>query len=109
MTDYPDTNGNGIPDAFENRPSIREILNPETVRAENRLESRDYTEAGEYAYLIHGQNLFGKGVVLMEIRDVLNRCSAACLFRSPQELTVFLDKLQEAANNAFGQESVANR
>lgn len=24
--EYPDTNGNGVPDAFENRPSISEIL-----------------------------------------------------------------------------------
>ena len=26
LAEYPDTNGNGIPDAFENRPSIIEIL-----------------------------------------------------------------------------------
>ena len=25
--DYPDTNGNGIPDAFEKRPPLTEILN----------------------------------------------------------------------------------
>lgn len=29
MSDYPDTNGNGIPDVFENRPPLVEILNRE--------------------------------------------------------------------------------
>lgn len=31
--DFVDSNGDGIPDAFENRPSIVEILNAEAVSA----------------------------------------------------------------------------
>jgi hypothetical protein len=35
---YPDLNGNGVPDAFENRPSIVEILNADEIAARAEIE-----------------------------------------------------------------------
>lgn len=60
LTDYPDNNGNGVPDAFENRRSITEILNTDfkcesdqTVIVELELAPRS-PKKGEY-YIIGGE------------------------------------------------------
>lgn len=49
IPEYPDNNGNGIPDAFENRPSISEILNPELnpIAVPSTIDHRE----SEIAYL----------------------------------------------------------
>lgn len=35
---YPDTNGNGVPDAFEHRPPISEILNADDIQQQKQAE-----------------------------------------------------------------------
>lgn len=100
MSEYPDTNGNGIPDAFENRKSIREILNPETVRLENAFENKDYVEADQdraFAVYVPPQ----KGAVLLEVRYFCSPRSAACLFRSRDQFSEFIYALEAAATEAF--------
>lgn len=55
MSDFPDSNGNGIPDAFEHRPPLTEILNPpsDTFTVEIERVKRP-PKKGEYCMMSYG-------------------------------------------------------
>lgn len=104
MENYPDTNGNGIPDAFENRRPISEILNPESAYANARIESKAFVDAlDDKAY-----NVFSvpdHKALLLEVRAVGLSSQGACVFRSRAEVSKFIEELAYAANEAFESEN----
>lgn len=98
MTDYPDSNSNGIPDAFENRPSITEILNSDGA-IQRRDDLGPLNEESGYRFVVGPARSGGSRLIVLEVEG-FNRERGACLFRSPDELRQFLKDIQDAAFQA---------
>lgn len=89
MTDqeFPDRNNDGIPDAFENRPSIIEILN-----------DVEQSPAASSAYRVSVPD--GGQLVVVDVNG------SKIMFRSRFEVRDFVLELSKATVSAFGEAQI---
>lgn len=93
---YADMNGNGVPDVFENRRSISEILNSETSA---QWPSGSFTGSADYGkYRIHIPT--EGNAVMLEIKN--GESFVACVFRSDAEMHTFITHFAELRAAVFG-------
>lgn len=88
-----DSNNDGIPDAFENRPTITEILNGDKALVANSPRNAS-TSGASYRFLA-----LEEGVVLLEVFGTFER--GTCIFRSSAEIARFVVDLTVATQEAF--------
>jgi hypothetical protein len=93
--EFPDLNGDGIPDAFENRRPVSEILNDDNPTQSTPINGpmNSGIEPPYKFYVVDG-------VVLLEVFGTSE--VGACVFRSMAELREFADKISGVAREAFG-------
>ena len=95
--EFPDSNRNGIPDAFENRPSIIEILNSDEAAI---IDAVPVSAERLYQLFVPEDG----GVILLEIKNPhVSTGYGALLFRTRQEVADFVSKLSTATLRAFGE------
>lgn len=99
---YPDTNGNGVPDVFENRAPISVILNRDPSSVVKSAESIDHA-LGDRKYRLFVGPVFASNAVLLEVetRSASPRYGA-CIFTTEDDLREFIRQLENARVEAFG-------
>ena len=98
---YPDTNGNGVPDGFENRKPISEILtsdSPDAIHAKDSIDS--FLLRNSY-HLFVGELSGGGNAVLLEVDGGGSPKHGACIFKSEYDVQEFIERLQRASREAF--------
>jgi hypothetical protein len=102
---YPDTNGNGIPDAFENRLSITDILNPERQALDAAIiGEKGLSSPGDDKETVkwHIYSVADRRAVLLEVDRPSYSRRGVSVFYSRAELGEFIERLQNAGWEAFG-------